>query len=86
MSQYYISNKTKKRLVLISFIFSLFINANRTFEYLMEIFNGGNDNMNYLQWAYGLIMIFVISWSTIYIYLIVLPMAFLLKHKKTYYW
>lgn len=83
MSQHYASNKTKKRLVLISLIFSLFINANRTFEYLMEIFNSGNDHVNYLQWAYGLIMTFVISWSTIYFNLIVLPLAFPLQHKKS---
>jgi len=49
----------------------------------MEIFDGGNDNVNYLQWSYGLVMPFVITWCTIYINLIVLPMAFPLRHKKS---
>ncbi len=83
MNQHYGSNKTIKRLVLISLIFSFFINANRTFEYLLEMFSNGTDNVNFLQWAYGLTMTFVMSWSTIYINLIVLPMIFPLKERKS---
>jgi len=83
MSQYYVSKKVIKNLVLISLIFSLFINANRTFDYLIEVVSNSGDYISFLQWSYGLTMTFVISLSTIYVNLIVLPMIFPLKEKKS---
>lgn len=84
MNKYEFYNDSIVSLAITSFIYSQVINANKTFSFIQNIISNNYYSQSFLDWVFGVVAVFIMSWITLLVNLHLFPRILRGKERKVW--